>query len=116
MESEYITAADAANEPVWLRKFIIVLRVFHGIQDPVKIYCDNTGAIANTKEPRSHSMAKHILRRFHMIRQYIREGEIKICKVRTDLNVEDPLTKHLSRAMHDQHRDAIGVRFLPDVN
>ena len=61
MESEYIAAAEAANEAIWLRKFVIELGVFPGMQDPVNIYCDNTGAIANAKEPRSHSTAKHIL-------------------------------------------------------
>ena len=95
MESEYIAAAEAVNEAVWLRKFIIELGVFPGMQDPVNIYCDNIGAIANAKEPRSHSTAKHILRRFHVIRQYIKEGDIKTCKVHKDLNVADPLTKPL---------------------
>ena len=49
MESEYIAATEAANEAVWLRKFVIELGVFPGMQDPVNIYCDNTGAIANAK-------------------------------------------------------------------
>ena len=35
-----------------------------------------------------------------------------ICKVHTDLNVADPLTKPLPRAKHDQHQDAMGVRFI----
>ena len=68
MESENIAACIAPNEAVWLRKFIIELRVLPITQDPVTLYCDNTGAIANAKEPRSHSTAKHILRRFHVIR------------------------------------------------
>ena len=61
MESEYIAATDAANEAVWLRKFVIELGVFPSAQDPVNLYCDNTCVIANVKEPRSHSTAKHIL-------------------------------------------------------
>ena len=28
-------------------------------------------------------------------------GDIEICKIHTDLNVADPLTKPLSRAKHD---------------
>ena len=116
MESEYIAASEAANEAVWLRKFVIELGVFPSMRDPVNLLCDNTGAIANAKEPRSHSTAKHILRRYHVIRQYVKEGDIKICKVHMDLNVADPLTKPLPQAKHDQHLDAIGVRFLPNVN
>ena len=116
MESEYIAASEAVNEDVWLRKYVIELRVFPSMQDPMNLYCDNTGAIANTKEPRSHSTAKHILRHFLVIRQYIKEGDIKICKIHKDLNVADPLTKTLPREKHDKHHDAIGVRILLDVN
>ena len=116
MESEYIAACEAANEAVWLRKFIIELGVFPSAQDLVTLYCDNTGAIANAKEPRSHSTAKHILRRFHVIRQYVQEGDVKICKVHTDLNVADPLTKPLPLDKHEQHQLAMGVRLLPSCN
>ena len=87
--------------------------MFPCAQDPVNIYCDNTGVIANVKEPRSHSTAKHIIRRFHVIRQYVKEGDVKICKIHTDLNVADPLTKPLPRDKHDKHQDAIGVSLLP---
>ena len=86
------------------------------MHDHVSIYCDNTGAIANAKEPRSHSNAKNILRRYHAIRQFVKEGDIKICKVHTDLNVAYPLTKPLPQAKHDQHQEAMGVRFIPNVN
>ena len=116
MESEYMAASEAANEAVWLRKFVIELGVFPSMQDPVTILCDNTGAIANAKEPRSHSTAKHILRRYHVIRQYVKENNIKICKVHTDLNVADSLTKPLPQAKHDQHQVSMGVRVLPNVN
>jgi hypothetical protein len=115
MESEYIAASEAANEAVWLRKFVIELGVFPSMQDPVSIYCDNTGAIANAKEPRSHSTTKHILRRYHVIRQYFNEGDIKMCIVHY-LNVANPLKKPLSRAKDDQHQEAIGVRFLANIN
>jgi hypothetical protein len=44
------------------------------------------------------------------------DGDLKICKVHTDLNVADPLTKPLPREKHDQHLNAMGVRLLPDIN
>src|ERR1041385_7018640 len=47
MESEYIAACEASNEALWLKKFVIELGVFPSCTDPVSIYCDNTGAIAN---------------------------------------------------------------------
>jgi hypothetical protein len=35
------------------------------------------------------------------------DGDLKICKVHTDLNVSDSLTKLLPHAKHDQHLNAM---------
>ncbi|KAK1680803.1 hypothetical protein QYE76_041651 [Lolium multiflorum] len=109
-ESEYIAASEASSEAVWMKRFIVELGVVPSALDPLVIYCDNMGAIANAQEPRSHKRLKHIKLRYHSIREYIEDGEVKICKVHTDLNVADPLTKALPRAKHDQHQNAMGVR------
>ncbi|KAK1641833.1 hypothetical protein QYE76_059638 [Lolium multiflorum] len=93
-----------------MKRFIVELGVVPSALDPLIIYFDNMGAIANAQEPRSHKRLKHIKLRYHSIREYIEDGEVKICKVHTDLNVADPLTKALPRAKHDQHQNAMGVR------
>lgn len=108
-ESEYIAASEASSEAVWMKRFIVELGVVPSALDPLIIYCDNMGAIANAQEPRSHKRLKHIKLRYHSIREYIEDGEVKICKVHTDLNVADPLTKVLPRAKHDQHQNAMIV-------
>jgi hypothetical protein len=91
---------------------MIELGVVPSVQGPMEIYSDNNGAIAQAKEPRSHQKNKHILRQYHLIREYVDEGEINLCKIHMDLNVADPLTKPLSLAKHVQHREAIGERQL----
>ena len=111
-----MAAAEASNEAVRLKKFFIELGVFPSMHDPVNILCDNMGAIANTKDPRMPSVAKHIPRRYHVIREHVQNGKVKVSKVDMDLNAADPLTKPLLREKHEQHREAIGVRVLPDVN
>ena len=78
----------------------------------MKIFCDNTGAISLAKESRFHKGTKHIKRHFNSIRDQVKEGDIKICKIHTDLNVADPLTKPLSRAKQDQHQGSMGVRII----
>jgi hypothetical protein len=103
MESEYIIAADAANEAVWLQKFVIELGVFPRMHDPVHIYCDDTTTIAKANELRAHSVDKPILRCYHVVRDYVKYGRIRICKVHMDLNVADPLTKPLPLASFDPH-------------
>ena len=113
-EAEYIAASDAAKEAVWIRKFITELGVIPSISDPIELYCDNNGAIAQAKEPRSHQRSKHILWRFHLIREIIERGDVKICKVPTYDNVADPLTKPLTQQKHDRHAMTMGIRCMVD--
>ena len=113
-EAEYIAASEAANEGVWIRKFLIELGVFLNASSPLDLYCDNSWAIAQAKEPRNHQKSKHIMRRFHLIREFIERGEIKICKIHTDLNVSDPLTKPLPQPNHETHTRAMGIRYILD--
>jgi hypothetical protein len=95
-----------------MKEFISELGVVPSASDPMVIYCDNNGAIANTQEPRSHKKFKHVKRRFHSIREHVMDGDVKIYKVHMDLNVADPLTKALPKAKHDQHQKSMGVRFI----
>ena len=60
MEAEYIAASEAAKEAVWLKNFLAELEVVPKMNEPMQLHCDNTGAIANSKEPRSHKRGKHI--------------------------------------------------------
>ena len=60
MEAEYIAASKAAKEAFWYKKFITELGVMS--LDVIPLYCDNNGAIALAKEPRSHQKSKHIER------------------------------------------------------
>ena len=95
-----------------MKEFISNLVVIPSASGPMKIFCDNTGAIVLAKESRFHKRTKHIKRRFNSIRDQFKEGDIEICKIHTDLNIADPLTKPLPRAKHDQHQDSMGVRII----
>ena len=74
-----------------------------------------TRAIAQAKEPSTHRKAKHIHRRYRLIRKIIERGDVKIRKVHTDENVADPLTKPLAWAKHDRHLSSIGMRKIDDT-
>ena len=92
-EAEYMAASEAAHEAIWMKEFITDL-----------------GVIPNAS--RFHKKTRHINHRFNSIRENVQDGDIDICKVHTDLNVADPLTKPLPRAKHDQHQNSMGVRFI----
>ncbi|KAK8533968.1 hypothetical protein V6N12_047370 [Hibiscus sabdariffa] len=65
---EYVSASEATKEIVWIKKFISELGVVPSISDAVGLYCDNNGAIAQAKEPRSHHGPKHTFKFFYLIR------------------------------------------------
>ena len=60
MEAKYVAASEVAKEAVWLRNFLKDMAVVPAIEIPLIMFCDNSGAVANSKEPRSHKKAKHI--------------------------------------------------------
>ena len=93
-------------------KFISDVGVIPSASGLMKIFCDNTGAIALAKESTFHKRTKHIKRHFNSLRDQVKEGDIEICKIHTNLNVAHPLTKPLPRAKHDQHQDSMCVRFI----
>ncbi|PKI50107.1 hypothetical protein CRG98_029503 [Punica granatum] len=53
-EAKYIATFNTAKEAIWIKKFVTELAVVPSIADPMELYCDNNGAIAQAKEPRSH--------------------------------------------------------------
>ena len=71
-EAEYIAALEAAKEAVWIIKFVFELGVIPSCSSPIDLYCDNSGATTQAKELRSHQKSKHILRRYHLIRDIIK--------------------------------------------
>jgi len=114
-EAEYIAASEAAKEAVWIRQFLDGLKVVPSAQDPITLYCDNNGTIFQAREPKSSNKSRHVLRKFHVIRDFIKRKEIAICKVGTDDNIADPLTKPLSQAKHDHHVVSMGLRRMPNL-
>ena len=71
MEAEYVVASEAAKEPVWLRNFLLDLGGVPSMQLLITLYCDNSGAAANSKEPRTHKKGKHIEHKYHLIRDIV---------------------------------------------
>ena len=110
MEAEYVAACEASKEAVWLRKFLKYLEVVPNVDEPMTLYCDNSGAVANSKEPRSHKRSKHIERKYHLIREIVQRGDVEVKKISTVDNLADPFTKALANKVFDQHREGLGMK------
>ncbi|KAL0427635.1 UNVERIFIED_CONTAM: Retrovirus-related Pol polyprotein from transposon TNT 1-94 [Sesamum latifolium] len=113
-EAEYIAASEAAKEAVWMKNYIQELGVVPSIAEPLVIFCDNNGAIAQAKKLRSHHVPKHILRRYHLLREMVSRGDCRMDRVSSVENTTDPLTKPMSQIAHTQHQDKMGLRSMGD--
>ncbi|GKB84390.1 hypothetical protein Tco_0956662 [Tanacetum coccineum] len=69
---EYIAAFDASKEVAWIRKFISGLGVVPIIEEPINMYCDNTEAIAITKDHGVTKGARHFHAKVHYLRETIK--------------------------------------------
>lgn len=94
-DAEYIAAAEAAKEAVWLKGFINDLRIPKIHVECVPLYIDNNAALRLTKNPEYHARTKHIDVKYHLIREKVEEGQIDTRRVDTDCNVADIFTKAL---------------------
>ena len=109
-KAEYIAASKAAQEAVWIRKFVKDLGVMPSIELPINVYCDNSAAITFANEPGVMKGARHFKRKLHYVREQVDDGEIKVLKVHTDDNLADPFTKALPKETFTRHAQGIGLR------
>nr|GEV03544.1 hypothetical protein [Tanacetum cinerariifolium] len=109
VEAEYIAAFDAFKKAIWVRKFISELGVVSTIEEPISMYCDNTGAIAITNESGITKGARHFCAKVHYLREVIEYGDVKLEKIHTYDNLADPFTKALAFPKHFEHTRNIGM-------
>ena len=62
------------------------------MEKPLVLYYDNSGAVENSKDPRSHKRAKHIERKYHLIRDIVHRGDVAVMKIASEQNLANPYT------------------------
>jgi hypothetical protein len=68
-EVEYIAAATATKELLWLQTLLTELG--YPITLPSILYCDNQSCIALAKNPKFHERSKHIDIKYHFLREKV---------------------------------------------
>ena len=112
MKVKYVTACEAAKEVVWLKKFLMDLEVVPNMHLPITLYCDNSGAVANSKEPISHKHSKHIEQKYHLIREILQRGNVTVQQILSQHNIADPFTKALMAKVFEDHLASLGLRVV----
>eukprot|EP00253_Pinus_taeda_P015320 PITA_15320 len=94
-EAEYVVAAEATKEIVWLRKILEDLQVKQVQSTPLMI--DNNSAIKLAKNPKFHDRMKHINTKYHLIQHHVEAKTIHLRHCSTNEQIADIFTKALRR-------------------
>ncbi|KAM3197342.1 hypothetical protein ACQJBY_072793 [Aegilops geniculata] len=106
-EAEYIAAATAACQGIWLARLFGELMNQPGA--PFSLFIDNKSAISLCKNPVLHDRSKHIDLRYHFIRDYVEKRWVAVEFIGTRDQKADILTKPLSRVRFQELLGKIGI-------
>jgi len=107
-EAEYIAAATATKELLWLQALLQELG--YSLTFPGIIYCDNQSCITLSANPKYHDRSKHIDLRFHFLREKVQAKILKLQFTSTSTMWADILTKSLPK---DKHQTCIQALTKP---
>ncbi|KAM6543867.1 hypothetical protein CsatB_030554 [Cannabis sativa] len=109
MEAEYMACYEATCQAIWLRNFISALGVMDSISRPLKLYCDNSAAVAFSRNVRSTSRSKHIDIKYYFVKEKVTESLISIEYTPSTGMLADPLTKGLPICVFLEHVARMGL-------
>jgi hypothetical protein len=112
-EAEYMAAASATKEAVWMRNVLLGLE--HQQEDPTDIFIDNRGARILTEDPLFHQRAKHIEVQHHYSCECYERGLVRFVDVPTVDNLADVFTKVLQAPAFERFRELVDVK-QPSLN
>jgi len=75
--------------------------------------CDNTSAINISKNPVMHSRTKHIVIRYHFLKEKVAEGAVKLEFMPMKEQVANIFTKPMSKEVFEYLHKKLGVVTLP---
>jgi hypothetical protein len=107
-EAEYIAAATAACQGVWLARLLSELKDAD-VEVPV-LRVDNKSTISLVRNPVHHDRSKHIDIRYHLIWEYEQTCQIAVDFIRTEGQLGDILTKPLCKIKFQELYNKIGLK------
>ncbi|KAL0551073.1 hypothetical protein IC582_010150 [Cucumis melo] len=106
-EAEYISLAATGCQALWLRWMLKELKCTRKCE--TVLFCDNGSAIALSKNPVFHGRNKHIIIKYHFIRDLVKDGEVIVKYCKTQDQVADIFTKALKFDLFVKFRGKLGV-------
>jgi len=108
-EAEYMALSDCSRQAVWMKTVFSELGMPLGT---IPICGDNQGSIFISSNPVQERRSKHIVIRYHFVRDCIEDGKIAIYFVDGSQNPADLFTKNLGQTKFEQFRATLGLSYL----
>jgi hypothetical protein len=106
-ESDYIAAANATCQTLWLAR--VLAEVQGSAPSTPLLRVDNKSAIALIKNLVLYGQSKHIEVKYHLVREFAKNGRMKVEFIRSEEQLDDILTKPLGRVKFLKLRTKIGI-------
>jgi hypothetical protein len=113
-EAEYVAAAQAACQAVWLESLLDELKIKY--VKPVKLNVDNKSAISLARNPIAHGRSKHIETKYHFLRDQVSKEKLTVEYCKTDVQIADILTKPLRANRFKELRKMLGITQMEKLN
>jgi hypothetical protein len=105
-EAEYIAAGHCCTQLLWMRQ---TLRDYGYKFSKIPLLCDNESATRMAENPVEHSRTKHIVIRYHFLRDHQQKGDIEISYVSTKEQLADIFTKPLDEQTFTKLRHELNI-------
>ena len=92
-EAEIIALCDCVEDTIWCKNMLEEM----GYKTQPNIRVDNKPAIQTVERNQLTKGNKHIAKRYHFVKGYLKDEQIKITHIPTDQNTADMLTKPLQK-------------------
>lgn len=104
--AEYIALSEAVTEILFVKNMLCEMFNINN-EKAIKIYEDNSGAVAIAKFGNFTKNSKHIEVQYHYVNENYEKGIIDIVKIESKLNIADMLTKALDKQKFIRNRNAV---------
>jgi hypothetical protein len=105
-EAVYVAASHCCAQLLWMRQ---TLQDFGYNLSKITLLCDNESAIRLADNPVEHSRTKHIDICHHFLRDHQQKGDIDVCHISTDHQLDDIFTKPLDEKRFCKLRSELNV-------
>lgn len=112
-EAKFIAPSFCACKSVRMRR--VLEKLGHTQSGSIIVYCDNSSTIKLSKNLVFHGRSKHIVVRFHFLRDLSNDGTLDLIKCNSQHQIADIMTKPLKLEVFEKLHELLRMSFIPDT-